>query len=111
MPTPEAMLKESGFEKLNYGGGTPMIAPLMWAEQQLRSRKASRRVCIWLCDGQPNGNEEQAVRALMARRSGIEHVGIGLQCGLGSILAPGKFVVVQDMTTLASAFEKLLVPK
>ena len=109
MPTTEAALKPDALGSVEHGGGTPMVAPLKFAERQLRGRQASRRVCIWLCDGQPNSGEIEGLKSKFAERKGIEHVGIGLQCDLSNLFPPGKCVQVDDMSKLAKAFEDLLI--
>ena len=107
-PTVEAMMKNFG--DLIYGGGTAMLRPAIWAERQVLAQRASRRVVVWLCDGQV-GAEAPAVRHIFTKPGPVEHFGIGLQCNISNLFKTGHAVSIRDMSTLASAFEKLIIPR
>jgi hypothetical protein len=112
LPTAEAALKPDAFGALMCDGGTPMVAPALFAEGQLRARRVTRRVCIWLCDGEPGNEEVPALKAMFSDRTrGVEHVGIGLDVSLARLFPKGQHVMVNDMANLAKAFEQLLIPK
>lgn len=108
--SPEAMFTNLKFGNIECAAGTPMVAPLMWSERQLTGRRATRRVAIWLCDGQPSAGEIPALQYMFQRKSKVEHVGIGLQCDLSNLFG-AKSAFVGDMGELARAFERLLIPK
>jgi len=112
LPTTQEAIKGEALGGLVASGGTPMVAPMLYAEHQLKQRRVTRRVVVWLCDGQPSGHEMATLRERFAKkRQPIEHVGIGLDCSLGDLFPEGKHVEVHDMGQLAKAFETLLIPK
>jgi len=105
----EHMLEEYGVP--GFGGGTSMIAATLYAEQALAARRVSRRVCIWLCDGQPGSGEVPILRELYRRAfksKGIEHYGIGLGINLATLFGPAQ-IAVHNVAGLPVAFERLLL--
>ena len=109
-PTTDAMLHTYG--DLKFGGSTSMTGPLLWAEKEIMAqRHVSRRVVVWLLDGQLAGADEISARYLTKRASKVEHYGIGLQCDVSSLFAKDRAVALQGMSGLARAFERLIIPK
>ena len=111
LPTAEAALDSGALGGIVANGGTPMVAPILFAERQISQRRVTRRVVVWLCDGEPSDHERLAVQQRFARRSNIEHVGIGLDVSLAGLFPAGRSVMVKDLGQLAKAFEALLIPK
>lgn len=83
-PTQVAQLKEFGDKPkasrfaINASGGTPMAEALLWAGMKLSQRKETRKIVVFMTDGQPD--DSQKVRRALQRLShcGIETYGIGI---------------------------------
>ena len=92
-------------------GGTPMIRQARTATRMLQAQRVSRRVCVWLCDGDP-GEDRDAVAATLdaGRRAGVEHVGIGLQVGVAGVFGQAHAATVHDLRLLPAALRAVLAP-
>ena len=91
-------------------GGTPMEREARWAARELSARRVDRRVCLWLCDGEPFDWLAVSQELARQRRAGIEHYAI---C-IGSSAADRVFgeehaATVYDAGQLPGQVERLLM--
>ena len=91
-------------------GGTPMAAEVKWATRQLAARRTERRVCVWLCDGDPHDPTATQQQLARARRSGVEHVAVALNCSaIVDLFGPSFSVNCTDVARLPEMVAQVLL--
>lgn len=80
---------------LNHQGTTPMATGLWHSVHQVLSVNTARRLIMMITDGEPDEDHQQPMRDLLRRckGTGIEVIGIGIQCSYVEDLFPQSLVI------------------
>ena len=90
-------------------GGTPMAKEVRWAQEDIKSRRADRRVVLWLHDGTPNDGDGTREALRIARAQGVEHYGIGIATSARKTFGWRYSADVDDLGKLPKVLETILL--